>query len=144
MFYYYYYYCCAFEHHSRVSGMILTIMCNELRLRTFCISLPRSVCVRSDGISKSFNRKSVGFSGMSREKETVVQQVVSRSTAVHAVMTTSGTSSFAVPAVPNSASVVDTTVGLADSTAVVYTDVILKKTGVKRACSDPGYQFSHR
>lgn len=80
---------------------------------------------------------------MSREKETVVQQVVSRSTAVHAVMTTSGTS-FAVPAVPNTASVVDTTVGLADSTAVVYTDVILKKTGVKRACSDPGYQFSHR
>lgn len=90
-----------------------------------------------------FNRGSVGFSDLSREKETVVQQVVSRSTAVHAVMTTSGTS-FAVPAVPNTASVVDTTVGLADSTAVVYTDVILKKTGVKRACSDPGYQFSHR
>ncbi|CAH1709992.1 unnamed protein product [Aphis gossypii] len=82
------------------------------------------------------------YSSLSREKETVVQQVVSRSTAVHAVMTTSGTS-FAVPAVPNTASVVDTTVGLADSTAVVYTDVILKKTGVKRACSDPGYQFNH-
>lgn len=94
-------------------------------------------------VSKSFNRKSVGFSGLSREKETVVQQVVSRSTAVHAVMTTSGTS-FAVPAVPNSASLVDTTVDLADSTAVVYKDITLKKTGVKRACSDPGYQFSHR
>ncbi|XP_025419311.1 uncharacterized protein LOC112689690 isoform X2 [Sipha flava] len=82
------------------------------------------------------------YSGLNREKETVVQQVVSRSTAVHAVMTTGGTS-FAVPAVPSTTAPVDSTVGSADSTAVVYTDIILKKTGVKRACSDPGYQYNH-
>lgn len=85
----------------------------------------------------------VDVSGLNREKETVVQQVVSRSTAVHAVMTTNGTS-FAVPAVPNTTTVDATVQGSADSTAVVYTDIILKKTGVKRACSDPGYQFNHR
>lgn len=86
---------------------------------------------------------------MNRDKETVVQQVVSRSTAVHAVMTAGGTS-FAVPAVPGNAATstaVDATAqGSADSTAaaaVVYTDIILKKTGVKRACSDPGYQYNH-
>jgi hypothetical protein len=84
----------------------------------------------------------VDVSGLNREKETVVQQVVSRSTAVHAVMTTGGTS-FAVPAVPSTTAPVDSTVGSADSTAVVYTDIILKKTGVKRACSDPGYQYNH-
>lgn len=71
------------------------------------------------------------------------------STAVHTVMTASGGTSFAVPAVPNTtsaAAAVDaaTAPGPADSTAVVYTDIILKKTGVKRACSDPGYQFNHR
>lgn len=119
------------------------------RLLEFKIIFPKCLCSRRyDNTSapirlSRFNYRCFWFSGLSREKETVVQQVVSRSTAVHAVMTTSGTS-FAVPAVPNTSSVVDTTVGLADSTAVVYTDVILKKTGVKRACSDPGYQFNHR
>lgn len=87
--------------------------------------------------------------GSNRDKETVVQQLqVNRNATVHAVMTGGpvavGSSSFAVPAVPNTTTVDTTVQSSADSTAAGYADVILKKAGVKRACSDPGYQYNHR
>ncbi|XP_050443678.1 uncharacterized protein LOC126847469 isoform X2 [Adelges cooleyi] len=83
------------------------------------------------------------YSSSNRDKETTVQKVVSRSTSVHAVMTNNN-SSFAVPAVPSStaSSAVDTTASSTDTTSVVYSDIILRKTAVKRACSDPGYQYN--
>ncbi|XP_050548753.1 serine-rich adhesin for platelets-like isoform X2 [Daktulosphaira vitifoliae] len=79
------------------------------------------------------------YNSLNRDKDTSVQQTLSRST-VHTVMSNNSVTSFAIPALPSTT--VDTTTSTADTTSVVYTDILLKKTGVKRACSDPGYQFN--